>query len=114
MSPDGVVTSTQVGADEPLLAGHYPGFPIVPGVCLIECVHRSLLIRASRLGSSVELDVVESTRFLQPVFPGDRIVTEVRVDGAEELWRCIASVSTERGRAAEVRLRYRVLETATQ
>lgn len=30
--------------DEAFFAGHYPGFPIFPGVCVIECVRRSALL----------------------------------------------------------------------
>lgn len=104
---DGVVTFMTVDRAEPLLAGHYPGFPILPGVCLVECVHRSVLARAEVAKRHLELDAVESTRFLQPVFPDDGLTTEVRIDQAENSWRCTASVSTGRGKAADVRLRYR-------
>jgi 3-hydroxyacyl-[acyl-carrier-protein] dehydratase len=104
------VTTTAIGPGEPVLAGHYPGFPILPGVCLLECAHRSVLAWARQQGHRLELDVVESTRFLNPVFPGDTVTTEVRVERVGEHWRCRASVSTERSRAADVRLRYREVQ----
>ena len=56
--------------------------------------------------AGLELAVIESTRFLSPVFPGDRVETEARIERSGADWRCRASVRTERGTAAEVRLRY--------
>jgi 3-hydroxyacyl-[acyl-carrier-protein] dehydratase len=106
-SGDEAVTTIAIAHDEPVLAGHYPGFPILPGVCLLDCAHRTVLAWARRQGHRLELDVVESTRFLNPVFPGDTVTTEVRIERAGDHWRCRASVSTERSRAADVRLRYR-------
>jgi 3-hydroxyacyl-[acyl-carrier-protein] dehydratase len=106
VSEDTVVTSTTIGPEEPLLAGHYPGFPIVPGVCLIECAHRAVLVAAAGRAPRLDLAAIESTRFLSPVFPGDRVETEVRIERSEATWRCRASVKTGRGTAAEVRLRY--------
>lgn len=105
---DGIVTSTVVDGEEPVFAGHYPGFPIFPGVCLIECVHQSVLAAGWRKTQDLELDAVESSRFLSPVFPEDRITTYVRIAVADGAWRCSAVLSTDRGKAAEIRLRYRM------
>ena len=103
---EGIVTSTIVEPDLPILAGHYPGFPIFPGVGLIDCVHQSALEAARLSGRQIRLEAVDSTRFLSPVFPGDRIETHVRVAMVDGNWRCSAVLSTDRGAAAEVRLRY--------
>lgn len=108
VSEEGIQTSMAVRHDEAILAGHYPGFPILPGVCLIECAHRSVLAAADARATRVELSEVESTRFLNPVFPGDRVATEVRIERGDDVWRCACTLGTERGRAAEVRLLYRV------
>jgi 3-hydroxyacyl-[acyl-carrier-protein] dehydratase len=95
---------------EPLLAGHYPGFPIMPGVCLVECAHRTALAAVG--DPAAELREIESTRFLSPVLPGDTVRTEVAAEAVEGGWRCRAQVFVERpsvpGRqkAAVVRLRY--------
>ena len=40
------VAVVDVDASEPLFAGHFPGFPILPGVSLIECVHRGMKLAA--------------------------------------------------------------------
>ncbi|MER5995401.1 3-hydroxyacyl-ACP dehydratase FabZ family protein [Streptomyces viridosporus] len=103
-------TSTRftVTADETVLPGHYPGFPIFPGVCLVEYVHRSVLATAPAREPGLELVAVESTRFTGPVYPGDALTADIDwkpVDGVT--WQCRAKIRSGRGDAASVRLRYR-------
>ncbi|WP_329618539.1 3-hydroxyacyl-ACP dehydratase FabZ family protein [Streptomyces sp. S465] len=102
---DGRATArVAVDASEPVFAGHYPDFPIFPGVCVVECAHRAALSTAPE---PVALAAVDSARFSGAVYPGDvidlRLTWRRRGDG----WRCSASASTARGEAASVRLRYR-------
>jgi 3-hydroxyacyl-[acyl-carrier-protein] dehydratase len=109
-SPKDGRTSTRytVSADETVLPGHYPGFPIFPGVCLVEYVHRSVLATAPAGEPEPELVAVESTRFTGPVYPGDALSADIDwkpVDGPA--WQCRAKVRSGRGDAASVRLRYR-------
>lgn len=105
-------TSFTITVAEPVLPGHYPGFPIFPGVCLLECVHRSVLATAPAAAEDLELATVESARFLSPVYPGEVITVDIdwlRGDG--DSWTCKARVSSERGDAAKARLRYRTHRT---
>ena len=106
----GIVTSTRVEPDLALLAGHYPGFPIFPGVCLVDCAHQSVLVAARRLGQDVALEAIETTRFLGPVFPGDRVTTDVRLHPSTGGWLASGALRSARGKVADVRLRYRLEE----
>jgi 3-hydroxyacyl-[acyl-carrier-protein] dehydratase len=99
-----------VGAGEEVFAGHYPGFPIFPGVCLVECAHRSSIATAPVSTRSLRLAAIESVRFLSPAFPGDRVYVEIDWKRADDTWRCTGRVSTERGTAAQIRLRYQTGE----
>jgi 3-hydroxyacyl-[acyl-carrier-protein] dehydratase len=81
--PVTIAATVRVDPDNPLFAGHYPGFPIFPGVCLIEAVHQSVLLAADRLGRDVRLSEIRGTRFLAPAFPGDDLDVTVRFDGAK-------------------------------
>ncbi|MEV4702002.1 hypothetical protein [Actinoplanes sp. NPDC049316] len=102
----GAAAAFTVDPADPVLAGHYPGFPVLPGVYLIEAADRT--VRHWRGGGPpVRLTAVARCQFLHPVYPGDRVVTEVTVtggDGAELI--CRAEARTARGKVADVRLRY--------
>jgi 3-hydroxyacyl-[acyl-carrier-protein] dehydratase len=84
----------EIDADDPVFAGHYPGFPILPGVCLVEYV---------RLLDGRPLVAIESCRFLAPVFPGDELAIECHWPSPG---LCRATVATGRGVAARIRLRF--------
>ncbi|GLZ29093.1 hypothetical protein Lesp02_12830 [Lentzea sp. NBRC 105346] len=91
------IASFTVGSGEPVFAGHYPSFPLFPGVCVVECVHRAAV---SLFGGS--LVAMDSVRFQGPVVPGDVLTIALK-------WRdgvCAAEVTTPRGPAASVKLQY--------
>ncbi|MEV7791250.1 hypothetical protein [Streptomyces sp. NPDC087512] len=97
---------------EPVFAGHYPDFPIFPGVCVMECVRRAAeSVRPPQAGD-LRLAAVESTRFTAAVHPGDELAVEVTWTPRAGGWRCTAKVATQRGKAASVRLRYRSEEAS--
>ncbi|GAA4656365.1 hypothetical protein GCM10023347_02250 [Streptomyces chumphonensis] len=102
---DGTATVVTVAGDEKVFPGHYPGFPIFPGVCIVEYAHRSALATFPAEGRW-ELAAVESTRFLSPVFPGDELRTELTWSQDGEGWRCKAKVASQRGNAAQIRFRF--------
>lgn len=101
-----------ISPDDPIFRGHYPGFSIYPGVCLIESAHQVALAHASANGRSMVLVTIENTRFRRPVFPGNRITVEGRTTAVGDgSWLCAATVQSVRddgapGEAARVRLRY--------
>jgi 3-hydroxyacyl-[acyl-carrier-protein] dehydratase len=109
-----VTASVLVDPGNPLFAGHYPGFPIFPGVCLIECVHRSVLGAAEARGRWLALDQVRSTKFLAPAFPGDRLTAIVRITDRDGGWDCDGQVRRDDQDLAKVRLRYRQAAEVSQ
>ncbi|MEV7287846.1 hypothetical protein AB0O01_25285 [Streptomyces sp. NPDC093252] len=115
--PEGAVTAFDAPVDGPVVDGHYPGFPVLPGVFLIEAADRTVRqwARGNGPAPDAELDLVamDRCRFHRPVLPGDRVRADVSpgagslTDGvAGLLFR--AAVATNRGRVADIRLRYRV------
>jgi 3-hydroxyacyl-[acyl-carrier-protein] dehydratase len=99
------VATAKVDPADPVFAGHYPGFPVLPGVYLIELV--SQVVRASQ-GDRCELVTLDRCRFLSPVAPGDELRIEVSMSHRDGELRCAATVATAHGRASELRLRYRL------
>lgn len=77
----------RVPASHPILAGHFPGAPLVPGVLLLEAVR---LACERALARSLVLAEVADVRFVRPVAVDESVVltaevactgTQVDVDG---------------------------------
>ncbi len=98
---ESIVALKNVTANEPHLAGHFPGNPIMPGVLLLEAMAQTagLLLPA---GSSVFLAQVKEARFRRPVVPGDQVRIEAaRLGGLGGLHRFAVKASVEGVAAAE-------------
>ncbi len=79
-----VVAIKNVTANEPFLAGHFPGFPIMPGVLIVEAMAQAggalLLTEVSDSGDKLMVFAgIERARFRRPVLPGDQLRIEVQV-----------------------------------
>lgn len=101
-------TTVYIGADEPVFNGHYPGFPILPGVCLVECAHRSALLTMPATGvrGASRLATVESARFLDPVYPDETVSFELTWKPVDSGWQCRVVARSPRGESARICLRY--------
>jgi 3-hydroxyacyl-[acyl-carrier-protein] dehydratase len=82
LEADRIVGIKTVTANEPFFQGHFPDFPVMPGVLIIEAmaqtagvlVLKSIPDRESKL---VLLVSVDSARFRRPVVPGDVLRMEM-------------------------------------
>lgn len=97
-----------VDRDNPALAGHYPGLPVFPGVCQIDCVHRTVLAAARNEGVAPVLTTVASARFLRVVSPCDEIRVDTAITTRRTEWQVDATLRAGDGPVARVRLRYRL------
>jgi 3-hydroxyacyl-[acyl-carrier-protein] dehydratase len=83
--PHRIVTEKRIDADEPCLAGHFPGYPLFPGVLICEAIFQSgamLMGERNRENGvfSEQLPIltrIREAKFKKPVFPGDIIVISV-------------------------------------
>src|SRR5258708_11500950 len=83
-----------VTVNEPYFQGHFPRFPVMPGVMIIEAMAQtSAVLVVATLGPEAEGKLVyfmsvDNARFRRPVFPGDPLdvlVTQQRNRG--NVWR---------------------------
>jgi len=70
-----------VTINEPHFTGHFPGYPIMPGVLILEGMAQASIAVVAKQpgvqpGGLVFLVAVEDARFKKPVLPGDTLVLQ--------------------------------------
>jgi 3-hydroxyacyl-[acyl-carrier-protein] dehydratase len=80
----GAVAEYDVPHDLSILRGHFPGYPILPGVIVLEMLAQTgalaILSREEFKGRLAYLAGVDSARFRRPVSPGDTLRAEMTMD----------------------------------
>src|SRR6201993_1499387 len=102
LEPERIVGIKNVTLNEPFFQGHFPDFPVMPGVLIVEAmaqtagvlVLQSMEDRASKL---VLLVAVENARFRRPVVPGDTLRMEMKVIKRKSSVAKMAGVATVDG-----------------
>ena len=78
---DLIVGHKRFAPDEPFFAGHFPAYPVVPGVLLVECLAQcggaGIAAQSDDAGSILFLATVEKAKFRRQVRPGDEVRLEV-------------------------------------
>jgi 3-hydroxyacyl-[acyl-carrier-protein] dehydratase len=87
-----IVAIKNVTINEPFFSGHFPGFPIMPGVLIVEAMAQAggaLLLTEveDRNGKLIVFTGIEKARFRRPVRPGDQVRLEVEMLS----WKAISS-----------------------
>ena len=106
-----IVAIKNVTVNEPFFAGHFPGYPIMPGVLLCEAVVQAGGILARLTSTEVDdqaqmsamLTSLDRVRFRQKVTPGDQLrleVEAVRRRGA--FWKMRGVARVDEKMAAEL------------
>ena len=78
-----IVTIKNVSHNEPYFSGHFPDFPIMPGVLILEGMFQSggLLFGCANLdkGQLVYVATVDKVKFIKPALPGDQIKFDINI-----------------------------------
>ncbi len=79
-----IVALKNVTANEPHFTGHFPDYPIMPGVLMVEAIAQAggaLLLTEieDRDDKLMVFTGIESAKFRRPVVPGDQLRIEVTV-----------------------------------
>jgi beta-hydroxyacyl-ACP dehydratase FabZ len=81
---DSIVGIKNVTANEPHFTGHFPGYPVMPGVLIIEAMAQVSGILVGSMaphtrGHIMFLASIENAKFRKPVVPGDQLRVEMKM-----------------------------------
>ena len=84
LEPERIVGIKNVTVNEPFFVGHFPEFPVMPGVLIVEAMAQVagvLVLKQipNRKDKLVLLAAIENAKFRKPVVPGDQLRIEMRV-----------------------------------
>ena len=89
-----LVAIKNVTINEPFFTGHFPGFPIMPGVLIVEAMAQAGGFLAMHLLGEAVGDrkvfflTIDRARFRKPVVPGDQIRFEIGIEQRRgTIWR---------------------------
>jgi 3-hydroxyacyl-[acyl-carrier-protein] dehydratase len=73
-----------VTVNEPFFQGHFPEYPVMPGVLIVESLAQAGGILVIKSTSSIPknkiilFSAIEKVRFRKPVYPGDQLLLHVK------------------------------------
>ena len=89
-----LVASKNVSFNEPHFMGHFPGFPVMPGVLILEAMAQAGALLAGKTdpssvcGRLVYFMTIDKVRFRKPVVPGDQLRLELTLTKRRrDVWR---------------------------
>jgi 3-hydroxyacyl-[acyl-carrier-protein] dehydratase len=104
-----VVALKRVCVDEPYFKGHFPEFPVMPGVLIVEAMAQAgavgLLSMPLYKGKMVFLGAIDKVKFRKKVVPGDVLRLEVefvKLKSAAGIGRGVAYVDSSKVAEAEL------------
>ena len=96
VSADTAGATIRLLPDSPVYQGHFPGYPITPGVCLVEIAMELMGKMAGQVGHDGEVRLMgaKNIKFTNPVLPAEG--TELRFNlGGEGSERTVEILSGE-------------------
>ncbi|MDR2219431.1 MAG: 3-hydroxyacyl-ACP dehydratase FabZ [Methylobacillus sp.] len=82
-----IVALKNITINEPFFPGHFPHYPVMPGVLIVEAMAQAAAILSFKtMGLKPSDDSVyyfagiDSARFKKPVFPGDQLMLKVKME----------------------------------
>ncbi len=107
-----ILAIKNVTINEPFFSGHFPYYPVMPGVLIVEAMAQAAAILSFRtLGTkpddkSVYYFVgIDEARFKRPVCPGDQLVLEVVLERkVRGIWKFDAKARVGEALAAEAKI----------
>jgi 3-hydroxyacyl-[acyl-carrier-protein] dehydratase len=122
VSENGIVGFKNVSINEEFMQGHFPGYPIMPGVLIVEAMAQISGVLGFIMnnekptpGSLFLFAGAEKVRFKKQVVPGDQLVLKSELIMQKRgiyKYQCSASVDGVVAAAAEIIISHQKLEQA--
>jgi 3-hydroxyacyl-[acyl-carrier-protein] dehydratase len=120
ITDESIVGIKNVTANEPFFNGHFPGFPVMPGVMIIEAMAQVSGILVAKLaphtrGKLMYLASIEEAKFRKPVVPGDQLRLEMKLIRLKHTVAKIKGVATVDGQiVAEASVMCKLTDRASE
>jgi 3-hydroxyacyl-[acyl-carrier-protein] dehydratase len=107
-----IIALKNVTINEPFFTGHFPHFPVMPGVLIIEAMAQAAAILSFKTmntkpdnNSVYYFAGIDDARFKKPVFAGDQLIFDIQIlRQSRSLWKFSAKASVDGQLAAEANL----------
>jgi 3-hydroxyacyl-[acyl-carrier-protein] dehydratase len=107
-----IVALKNVTMNEPFFSGHFPHYPVMPGVLIVEAMAQAAAILAFKTfnlrndSNSVYYFVgIDEARFKKPVVPGDRMIVKAQITrNLRGIWKFSAQALVEEKLVSEAQL----------
>ena len=83
-TPDRINASASVPADSVWYAGHFPGYPILPGIAILALVEEAIVAMEQKENRRVEITGIGRVRFRLPVKPDDLMTLKIERDKKQD------------------------------
>jgi len=106
---ESIVALKNVTANEAFFVGHFPQYPVMPGVLIVEALAQAGGVLAWESANAAEQNVsilylagIEHARFKRPVVPGDQLILKAELKTHRRgLWKYVCRAEVDGQLAAE-------------
>ena len=96
--------------NEPFFPGHFPGYPVMPGVLILEAMAQAGGVMAYQVIPDIEEKLIffmsiDKVKFRKPVVPGDQLILElVSMHRSSRAWRMAGKAMVDGSVACQAEL----------
>jgi len=107
-----IVALKNVSINEPFFSGHFPHYPVMPGVLIVEALAQAAAILTLRTVDTINKDDtvyyfvgIDGVRFKKPVMAGDQLILRVAIERQiKGLWKYSARAEVDGQLVTEAKL----------
>lgn len=107
--PESITALKNVTINEPFFQGHFPDFPVMPGVLIIEALAQTaalLTFSEERAEDAIYYFAgIDGARFKKPVLPGDQLIMTAKLErGRAGICKFVVQATVDGEIAAEANI----------